>query len=330
MTWTSLTDSFVCKNISLPSGQVTGLATVATSGSYNDLSNKPTIPAAQVNSDWNSVSGVSQILNKPTLGTLAAKNSVDLSGSEATGVIDDARLPASAKYWTAATGGINYAGGNVGIGTTSPARTLEVNGSVLAGTATSGVVLGTGASANQKALWLKYDTATSTGQIQVEHQGSEYQKLALNPLGGNVGIGTSNPGAKLDVNGDLKVNGRISGIAEPVAASDAATKAYVDAAMGGVAKDIMHVFAAANSFPACPASYTALACQRGTTNVVSESTGKFATRSYYQNTAGWGIATKRNSYEGSSYPYIELLINGARAVEFMMNGNWGYCVCVEN
>ena len=42
------------------------LATVATSGSYNDLSNKPTIPAAQVNSDWNSSSGVSQILNKPT------------------------------------------------------------------------------------------------------------------------------------------------------------------------------------------------------------------------------------------------------------------------
>lgn len=42
------------------------LATVAASGSYNDLSNKPTIPAAQVNSDWNSSSGVSQILNKPT------------------------------------------------------------------------------------------------------------------------------------------------------------------------------------------------------------------------------------------------------------------------
>jgi hypothetical protein len=29
--------------------------------------NKPTIPAAQVNSDWNSVSGLSEILNKPTI-----------------------------------------------------------------------------------------------------------------------------------------------------------------------------------------------------------------------------------------------------------------------
>ncbi|MEI6821128.1 MAG: DUF1566 domain-containing protein [Bacteroidota bacterium] len=43
------------------------LATVATSGSYTDLSNQPTIPSAQVNSDWNSVTGLSQILNKPTL-----------------------------------------------------------------------------------------------------------------------------------------------------------------------------------------------------------------------------------------------------------------------
>lgn len=46
------------------------LATVATSGSYTDLSNTPTIPAAQVNSDWDAVSGVAQILNKPTIPTV--------------------------------------------------------------------------------------------------------------------------------------------------------------------------------------------------------------------------------------------------------------------
>ena len=39
------------------------------SGNYNDLTNKPTIPAAQVNSDWNANSGVAQILNKPTIPT---------------------------------------------------------------------------------------------------------------------------------------------------------------------------------------------------------------------------------------------------------------------
>lgn len=43
------------------------LASVATSGSYTDLENTPTIPAAQVNSDWSADSGVAQILNKPTI-----------------------------------------------------------------------------------------------------------------------------------------------------------------------------------------------------------------------------------------------------------------------
>jgi len=47
------------------------LAAVATSGDYNDLSNRPSIPAAQVNADWDANSGVSQILNKPNLATVA-------------------------------------------------------------------------------------------------------------------------------------------------------------------------------------------------------------------------------------------------------------------
>jgi plastocyanin len=37
------------------------------SGSYTDLTNKPTIPAAQVQSDWNAVSGLGVVLNKPSL-----------------------------------------------------------------------------------------------------------------------------------------------------------------------------------------------------------------------------------------------------------------------
>ena len=51
------------------------LATVATTGDYDDLLNKPTIPAAQVNSDWNAASGVAQILNKPSLATVATSGS---------------------------------------------------------------------------------------------------------------------------------------------------------------------------------------------------------------------------------------------------------------
>lgn len=51
------------------------LASVATSGSYNDLSNKPTIPSAQVQTDWNATSGMGSILHKPNL---AKKVSSDL------------------------------------------------------------------------------------------------------------------------------------------------------------------------------------------------------------------------------------------------------------
>jgi hypothetical protein len=61
-------------NITLPTiaevaakANTSDLAAVATSGSYNDLADKPTIPAAQVNSDWNASSGVAAILNKPTI-----------------------------------------------------------------------------------------------------------------------------------------------------------------------------------------------------------------------------------------------------------------------
>jgi hypothetical protein len=52
------------------------LATVATSGDYADLANKPEIPEAQVNSDWNATDGKAQILNKPDLANYVAKPEV--------------------------------------------------------------------------------------------------------------------------------------------------------------------------------------------------------------------------------------------------------------
>lgn len=58
------------------------LATVATSGSYSDLSNTPTIPAAQIQSNWTQTDTSSKdfIKNKPTLATVATSGSYnDLS-----------------------------------------------------------------------------------------------------------------------------------------------------------------------------------------------------------------------------------------------------------
>ena len=56
-------------NITITNGVISVAAPF--SGSYTDLTNKPTIPAAQVNSDWNATSGIAQILNKPILSTVA-------------------------------------------------------------------------------------------------------------------------------------------------------------------------------------------------------------------------------------------------------------------
>lgn len=40
------------------------------SGSYNDLDDKPNIPAEQVNADWDATSGKAQILHKPSIPTV--------------------------------------------------------------------------------------------------------------------------------------------------------------------------------------------------------------------------------------------------------------------
>lgn len=47
---------------------------------YNELTNLPAIPSAQVPSDWNASSGVARILNKPGLASVATSgNSLDLN-----------------------------------------------------------------------------------------------------------------------------------------------------------------------------------------------------------------------------------------------------------
>lgn len=53
-------------NISDTTSKWLGLGYIPT---WASISGKPTIPAAQVNSDWGAVSGVAQILNKPTIPT---------------------------------------------------------------------------------------------------------------------------------------------------------------------------------------------------------------------------------------------------------------------
>lgn len=52
-------------------------------------------------------------------------------------------------------------------------------------------------------IYVGYDSAGNYGRIQAITEGTALRPLALNPDGGNVGIGTTSPGAKLDVRGSV-------------------------------------------------------------------------------------------------------------------------------
>jgi len=91
------------------------LSTVATSGSYLDLSNRPTIPNAQVQTDWNAATGLGVLLNKPTLATVATSGSYnDLSNKPTIPVV----TPDSVVYYNS-SGKINQRV-KVWVGTVTP------------------------------------------------------------------------------------------------------------------------------------------------------------------------------------------------------------------
>jgi hypothetical protein len=107
---------------------------------------------------------------------------------------------------------INPLGGNVGIGTTLPVSTLQVENpnnsavqplstsptaaSILLGNTGNSVVLAM-AVTNVNVAYLQARQKTGTGAAF---------DISLNPLGGNVGIGTTTPASKLHILGDSIVN----------------------------------------------------------------------------------------------------------------------------
>ena len=162
--------------------------------------------------------------SSPT-GTWVCSTIAGLDGGViTTGTIAAARLPASASYWSAATGGINYASGNVGIGTANPGRLLHVNGFGLFGASliegNRQVVVD--AATQYWQFWgnsdfansttgttLALDAGAATGNTYVAFQvlnsgNSAGGPLILNGAAGNVGIGTTVPGQRLTVNGTIE------------------------------------------------------------------------------------------------------------------------------
>ena len=109
--------------------------------SYNSLTDKPTIPAAQVQTDWNAVLGLGVLLNKPSTFTPSAHDqawSTITSGVPTTlsgyGITDAAPLNNASMTGTfAASGGIinlNVSSNNAtNIGTGTTTSTVQIGGS---------------------------------------------------------------------------------------------------------------------------------------------------------------------------------------------------------
>lgn len=77
----------------IPDAQIQSDWNQADNTKVDFIKNKPTIPAAQVNSDWNANSGVAQILNKPTLATVATSGSYnDLLNKPTIPTVNDATI----------------------------------------------------------------------------------------------------------------------------------------------------------------------------------------------------------------------------------------------
>jgi|GEM_PF-1118887 len=275
LTWTSATDNLACSNISLPGSQLTGTVASARLGSgtadgttylrgdgtwatptgSDNLGNHTATANLNIGTFKLVGNGGSTGIDIDSsgnigVGTTSPTNPLHVSTSTMAGIrIGSTDWNAQLRMDAATTGVTSYLGpgafnasgailgmgnstnhpigiytnsserirvdanGNVGVGTTSPAQRLDVNGVIRATSLTNGVgAISTGDPgiySQGASNWLRY--VTNTGEHRWFTDGAAGNGFSGSTAAmvltsaGNVGIGTTSPAAKLDVAGGIKI-----------------------------------------------------------------------------------------------------------------------------
>lgn len=166
------------------------------------------------------------------IGTTTPGYKLDVGGSlNATSIYQNG-APFLSSQWATNQSNISYSSGNVGIGTNTPQTALQANGAGTSSfTGTAGSILSISGSGgnyywgidfrNSNSATYPYPLAriatqfTSSGTNLLFGTSNNYASGITNTAlairyDGNVGVGTSSPTSKLDVNGNLSVTGNIN------------------------------------------------------------------------------------------------------------------------